>query len=97
MLFDSNPVPMIVCAVDEERILGVNAAAIKHYGYSHAEFVKLTIRKLQAFESEPPWAGDRSIDEQAARTWKHVRADGTLIHLAIYSRHLLYGDRPAVL
>ena len=97
LLFDSNPVPMIVCAVDEERILGVNAAAIKHYGYSHAEFVKLTIRKLQAFESEPPWAGDRSSDEQAARTWKHVRADGTLIDLAIYSRHLLYGDRPAVL
>jgi diguanylate cyclase (GGDEF)-like protein/PAS domain S-box-containing protein len=97
LLFDSNPVPMIVCAVDEERILGVNAAAIRHYGYSRAEFVKLTIRKLQAFESEPPWAGDRSSDEQAARTWKHVRADGTLIDLAIYSRHLLYGDRPAVL
>src|ERR1700682_3394718 len=97
LLFDSNPVPMIVCAVDEERILGVNAAAIKHYGYSHAEFVKLTIRKLQAFESEPPWAGDRSSDEQAARTWKHVRADGTLIDLAIYSRHLLYGDQPAIL
>jgi diguanylate cyclase (GGDEF)-like protein/PAS domain S-box-containing protein len=97
LLFDSNPVPMIVCAVDEERILGVNAAAIEHYGFSHAEFVKLTIRQLQAFESEPPWAGDRSSDEQAARTWKHVRADGTLIDLAIYSRHLLYGDRPAVL
>src|SRR5580693_2450245 len=97
LLFDSNPVPMIVCAVDEERILDVNAAAIKHYGYSRVEFVKLTIRKLQAFESEPPWAGNRSSDEQATRTWKHVRADGTLIDLAIYSRHLLYGDRPAVL
>jgi PAS domain S-box-containing protein len=97
LLFDSNPVPMIVCALDEERILGVNDAAIKHYGYSRAEFVKLAIRKLQAFQSEPPWGGDRSSDEQAARTWKHVRADGTLIDLAIYSRHLVYGDRPAVL
>ena len=85
LLFDSNPVPMIVCALDEERILGVNDAAIKHYGYSRAEFVKLTIRKLQAFQSEPPWGGDRSSDKQAARTWKHVRADGTLIDLAIYS------------
>src|ERR1700687_3779338 len=46
LLFDSNPVPMIVCAVDEERILGVNAAAIEHYGYSRAEFVKMTLRKL---------------------------------------------------
>jgi diguanylate cyclase (GGDEF)-like protein/PAS domain S-box-containing protein len=97
LLFDSNPIPMIVCALDDERILGVNAAAVEHYGYSRAEFEKLTIRSVQAFESEPPWAAERSSDEQAARTWKHVRADGTLIDLAIYSRHLLYGDQPAVL
>jgi diguanylate cyclase (GGDEF)-like protein/PAS domain S-box-containing protein len=97
LLFDGNPVPMIVCGLDDERILGVNDAAARHYGYSRAEFEKLTIRKLQAFEAEPPWAGDRSSDEQAARTWKHVRADGTLIDLAIYLRHLVYGDQPAVL
>jgi diguanylate cyclase (GGDEF)-like protein/PAS domain S-box-containing protein len=97
LLFDSNPVPMIVCALDDERILGVNDAAVEHYGYSRAEFEKLTIRSVQAFGSEPPWAGDRSSDEQTARTWKHVRADGTLIDLAIYSRQLVYNDRPAVL
>lgn len=97
LLFDSNPIPMIVCALDDERILDVNAAAVEHYGYSRAEFEKLTIRSVQAFESEPPWVGERSSDEQTARTWKHVRADGTLIDLAIYSRHLMYGDQPAVL
>src|SRR6202790_1984521 len=87
LLFDSNPVPMIVCALDGERILGVNDAAIQHYGYSRSDFEMLTIRHLQAFESEPPWAGGLSSDELTARTWKHVRADGTLIDLAIYSRH----------
>src|ERR1700742_3617881 len=97
LLFDSNPVPMIVCALDDQRILGVNDAAIEHYGYSRAEFEKLTIRSVQAFESEPPWAGDPSSDEFTARTWKHVRADGTLIDLALYSRQLVYADRPAVL
>jgi diguanylate cyclase (GGDEF)-like protein/PAS domain S-box-containing protein len=97
LLFDSNPVPMIVCALDDERILGVNDAAIEHYGYGRAEFEKLTIRNLQAFDSESPWAGDRSSDEQTARTWKHVRADGTLIDLAIYSRQLVYNEQPAVL
>src|SRR4029077_15861926 len=51
----------------------------------------------QAFDTELPWTGDRSSDEQAARTWKHVRADGTLIDLAIYSRQLIHGDQPAVL
>ena len=97
LLFDSNPVPMIVCALDHERIIGVNDAAVEHYGYSRAEFEKLTIHSLQAFDSELPWASDRSSDELKARTWKHIRADGTLIDLAIYSRHLVYGDQPAVL
>ncbi|HEY3790371.1 MAG TPA: EAL domain-containing protein [Bradyrhizobium sp.] len=97
LMFDSNPVPMIVCALDDERILGINDAAIEHYGYSRAEFEKLCIGDLQAFESEPPWAGDHSNDELTARTWKHVKADGALIDLAIYSRQLVYGDRPAVL
>ena len=93
LLFDSNPVPMIVCALGNERILAVNDAAIEHYGYSRGEFEKLTIRSLQAFDAELPWTGD----DRAARTWKHIRADGGLIDLAIYSRQLVYGDRPAVL
>src|SRR5258708_5257695 len=97
LLFDRNPVPIIVCALDDERILSVNDAAIAHYGYGRAEFEKLTMRSLQAFDSDPPWAGDCTSDELAARTWKHVKADGTLIDLAIYSRHLVYRERQAVL
>jgi diguanylate cyclase (GGDEF)-like protein/PAS domain S-box-containing protein len=97
LLFDSNPVPMIVCALDDERILGVNDAAIRHYGYGRAEFEKLTIRSLQALDGGPPWAADGTGHEQAARTWTHVKANGTLIDLAIYSRDLIYGERPAVL
>jgi diguanylate cyclase (GGDEF)-like protein/PAS domain S-box-containing protein len=97
LLFDSNPVPMIVCALDDEGILGVNDAAARHYGYGRAEFETLSFRNLQAFDSEPPWADDLGRDDQAARTWKHVRSDGALIDLAIYSRRLVYEDRPAVL
>src|SRR3984893_5349726 len=97
LLFDSNPIPMIVCALDDEHVVGVNDAAIAHYGYDRDQFEKLTIRRLQAFESEPPWAQKRSSDEQVAHTWKHVRADGTLIDVVIYSRQLVYDEKPAVL
>src|ERR1700744_5294834 len=97
LLFDSNPVPMIVCALDDERILGVNDAAVEHYGYTRTEFERLGISDVQAFDTEPPWAGDHTSDKLTARTWKHVRADGPLIDLSIYSRELVYADRPAVL
>jgi len=72
LMFDSNPVPMIVCALDDEGILGVNDAAARHYGYGRAEFETLSFRNLQAFDSEPPWADDLGRDDQVARTWKHV-------------------------
>jgi PAS domain S-box-containing protein len=83
LLFDSNPVPMIVCALGDERVLAVNDAAVEHYGYSRGDFEKLTIRNLQAFEGEPPWAAAHGGDQRVARTWKHVRANGALIDLAI--------------
>src|SRR3981081_2215395 len=99
LLFDSNPVPMIVCALDDERILSVNEAAIKHYGFARSDFETLTIPHLQAFESELPWAGsgEQTNTRLAPRAWKHVRADGSLIDLAIYSCQLAYRDQPAVL
>jgi len=97
LLFDGNPVPMIVCALDAAHIIAANDAAIEHYGYSRAEFEKLNLRNLQAFDSEPPWAGESPSDEQAARTWKHIKADGALIDVAIYSRELIYNEQPATL
>jgi diguanylate cyclase (GGDEF)-like protein/PAS domain S-box-containing protein len=97
LLFDSNPVPMIVCAQDTERIIAINDAAVAHYGYSRGDFEKLRISDIQAFEQLPPWRGDHSADEHAARTWKHVRADGSLIDVAIYARLLTFDDRAAVL
>jgi len=97
LLFDSNPVPMIVCAQDSERIVSVNDAAVEHYGYARGDFVKLKISDLQAFEQAAPWTGDQSTEERAARTWKHVRADGALIDVAIYSRLLVFEEQPAVL
>src|SRR6202007_2346333 len=56
LLFDSNAVRMIVCAHEGAHVPAVNDAAVEHYGYSRAEFEKLTIRNLQAFDTTTPWA-----------------------------------------
>ena len=80
LLFDSNPVPMIVCALDDERILAVNDAAIQHYGYSRSEFEKLTIRSLQAFDAGLPWTGDerRGAHLEACPGRRHADRSGDL-------------------
>jgi diguanylate cyclase (GGDEF)-like protein/PAS domain S-box-containing protein len=98
LLFDGNPVPMIVCALDDEKILAVNDAAISHYGYGRPSFEAMSVRDLQAFASETPWADETADDAAAAsKTRRHVKSDGSLIDVVIYSRRLVHGDRPAML
>src|SRR6185369_12770099 len=43
-LFENNPRPMWVFAVDTMEFLAVNEAAVAHYGYSRQEFLRMTIR-----------------------------------------------------
>lgn len=97
LLFEGNPVPMIVCDPIDAKILSVNDAAIAHYGYERAEFERLTLQQIQAFETDLPWLERHEADIGSGRTWKHVKADGTLIDIAIYSRHLINDGEPVVL
>jgi diguanylate cyclase (GGDEF)-like protein/PAS domain S-box-containing protein len=99
LLFDSNPVPMFVYALDDERIIAVNNAALAHYGYRRDEFLGMTMRALHAPEETAamPHIAACSPDDQAGRTWKHHKADGASIDVAVYSQLLTYEGCAAAL
>ena len=46
LLFDGNPVPMFVYALDDLRILDVNDAALEHYGYRREQLLRMTLRDI---------------------------------------------------
>lgn len=48
LLFQKNPSPMWVCDRKDLRFLAVNDAAVKHYGYSRARFLRMTVRDIRA-------------------------------------------------
>src|SRR5881396_2702528 len=52
-LFESTPYPMWVFDLETHRVLAVNGAAIKHYGYSREEFLALRIEDLRPAEDIP--------------------------------------------
>src|SRR5436853_489031 len=52
-LFESTPYPMWVFDLETHRVLAVNGAAIKHYGYSREEFLALRIEDLRPGEDIP--------------------------------------------
>src|SRR5262249_13910625 len=53
MLFEENPHPTWVFDVETLRILDVNGAAIRNYGYSREEFLTLTIEDIRPPEDVP--------------------------------------------
>jgi diguanylate cyclase (GGDEF)-like protein/PAS domain S-box-containing protein len=99
LLFEGNPVPMFVYALDDLRIIDVNEAALEHYGYRREQLLGMSLRDIHG----PEAAGDVEAlcdghtDDQAGRTWTHRKADGTSIDVAIFQRHLTYDNRQAAL
>ena len=99
LLFDSNPLPMFVCAVEGERILAANDAAVAHYGFDRATLTAGTLADIH--DPSAPYEiadiADAPEDWQAGRTWRHCKADGSVIDVAVFARRLLYEREPAVL
>src|SRR5262249_51380282 len=46
LLFDNNPMPMWVFDARTTEFLGVNDAAIQHYGYSRATFLRMKLHEI---------------------------------------------------
>jgi diguanylate cyclase (GGDEF)-like protein/PAS domain S-box-containing protein len=98
-LFEAHPHPMWVYDLETLRFLIVNAAAVRHYGYSEREFLAMTIRDIR-----PPSEVSK-LDKNVAATptkgpdrsgyWTHVKRDGTRITVDISSHSLTMAGRPA--
>ncbi|HKG58288.1 MAG TPA: PAS domain S-box protein [Pyrinomonadaceae bacterium] len=98
LLFESNPQPMWVYDLTTLRFLAVNDAAVRHYGYSRAEFVDMTIKDIRPPEDvqllEDYLSADSS-DPGPAGEWRHRKKDGTVINVEITSNRLTFGGRAA--
>jgi len=51
--FDANPHPMWIHDLQTLRFLAVNDAAVEHYGYSRADFLRMTTRDIGPLEEGP--------------------------------------------
>ena len=96
LLFDRNPMPMWVYDLETMRFLAVNDAAITHYGYSQAEFLGMKIEDLKPSAESllakvKPAKPVRPVPPP--QTWPHRKKDGTVMHMALTSHDIPFGDR----
>ena len=99
-LFERNPSPMWIFDVETLRFLAVNAAAIKHYGFSEDEFLAMTIKDIRPPEDLDDLVADLSQaapDSKTRSQWRHHRKDGSLIDVEIASDEVVWFGRRAKL
>ncbi len=100
-LFEANPHPMWVYDLETLRILAVNDAAVRKYGYSHEEFLAMTIKEIRPEEDIPRLlTALRNLDAITipdARLWRHKKRDGSIIDVEISSHVLVFDGRRAML
>ncbi|MBI2397842.1 MAG: EAL domain-containing protein [Xanthomonadales bacterium] len=94
LLFDLSPVPMWVIEPQSTRVLDVNSAALRQYGYSREEFLALSLLDLR-----PPSEHARflehyakhgaSADQVNAGVWTHRRKDGSELDAEVIRRDLV--------
>ncbi|WGR90819.1 EAL domain-containing protein (plasmid) [Bradyrhizobium sp. ISRA443] len=101
LLFEGNPIPMWVYDRESLKIVAVNNAAVDHYGYSREKFVSMSILDIRPREDRDDVVAAVATNESGSvrddRCWRHLKADGTLIDVSIYSRKLRYAGREAAL
>ncbi|MDQ2079171.1 EAL domain-containing protein [Xanthobacteraceae bacterium Astr-EGSB] len=95
LLFDANPVPMFVCALDGGRIVAANDAAVAHYGHGRDALLGMGLAELHD-DGDLPDLADESADA-AGRTFRQRKADGTAIDVALFSRLFAWENVPAAL
>ncbi|MDQ3448320.1 MAG: PAS domain S-box protein [Chloroflexota bacterium] len=97
-LFESHPIAMAVWDRETTRVLAVNAAAVRMYGYSREEFLGLTIERIVHPGDRHELKGLPRAAEGflgAATTIRHRRKDGTTIAVEMSGHDLEYDGRPA--
>ena len=98
LLFEASPTPIVVYDVDSLAILAVNPAAESGYGYTRAEFLKLTKRDLRPAEDLAALLELNAIAPpvyHSPRSFRHRRKDGSVFPVAIHSHTITYAGQRA--
>lgn len=105
LLFEKAPHPRFVCEANTLRILVVNEAAVRQYGYSRIEFLRMRVTDLSAPECSSNFkkycqtlSSSRSIStSNQSRVFPHRKKDGKLIDIEINAARIPLRGRRVLL
>jgi PAS domain S-box-containing protein len=93
VLFYGNPQPMWIFDIRTLRVLEVNAAAMKRYGYTREEFLTKTISDLRAQEDVDDLNEFLPLirsGKTTQREFRHITKDGKVLYADIIAYSIMY-------
>jgi PAS domain S-box-containing protein len=97
MLFEASPLPMWVYDIETLRFASVNRAAIHQYGFTHEEFMAMSITAIMApVEAERLMSHLRVALQQSTSwktEWQHRRKDGMLFDVEVSAHNFTFNGR----
>ncbi len=94
VLFAGNPLPMWIHDVKSLRFLEVNESAIRQYGYTREEFLRLTLHDIQPSQNAPVQDVLKMLVPRIRiRRGFHVKQDGTPIYVKIRANDVRFRGR----
>jgi PAS domain S-box-containing protein len=101
MLFEASPLPMWVYDAETLAFLAVNDAAVRHYGYSRAEFLSMDIRDIRPQSDVEALLRDIRADNGPGShqpgVWHHLTKSGRRIDVEITAGRIDFDGRRAAL
>jgi two-component system cell cycle sensor histidine kinase/response regulator CckA len=82
-LFENNPLPTWIFDASSLRFLAVNQSAVELYGYSRAEFLRMTMRDIWLPADIPALVESVANKTHHAGIWKHRKKNGKVIFAEI--------------
>lgn len=105
MLFYNNPLPMWIFDFNTLQFIAVNEAAIKHYGYSKEEFLKMKLMNIRPKKEIKKFlnyckgnvSNNRHDKSYNAGVWKHQKKNGDIIEVEITRTPVIFEGHKAIL
>jgi PAS domain S-box-containing protein len=97
MLFDANPMPILVADRETLRILAVNASAVREYGYSEEELLGMTVADICPAEDVPALRATIAAAPRELRRLsgsRHRRKDGSLMDAEVTVLPIQFDGNP---
>jgi PAS domain S-box-containing protein len=98
-LFYLHPLPLWLYDIQTYRFLDVNEAAIRHYGYTKEEFLRMTIKDIRPAEDVDELVKHLSASAfngaYASGTFRHRKKGGELINVEVRSNNVNFNGQRA--